>query len=359
MATSVTARGEAPVTDPTALEFDVFTYFSEHARARTSATSTASARRITVETKRRRESPRSPSELTLRGAGSLAGAEVSAMAALGSHAARALGLGVDDAPLRSLLRAVEAAYRDVPYHNALHGAGVGQAVACLMLETRLRERLTRAEQLALLVAAFGHDVAHPGLTSAFLKASKAPVAALHADPVLESMHAARLLELADAPENDVARSLGGGDAERRAFRECVVFLVLGTDMGAHAGITEELARRRPGTLARAALHLADLSGSVTTVALSRRWVARLREETLAQGDAAVRLGLRAGDYGGQDRADPRPQSTAGFARGVVLPLLRALSVHVSGLESRLRALDVVAAAWEETERGEAPPATRL
>lgn len=62
------------------------------------------------------------------------------------------------------LQAVEAAYRDNEYHNAMHAADVVQSLGALLAPDGLAGQLTDLEMLSIIVAAAVHDVGHPGTT---------------------------------------------------------------------------------------------------------------------------------------------------------------------------------------------------
>jgi hypothetical protein len=58
------------------------------------------------------------------------------------------------------------------YHNSTHAADVVQVVVYLIVTDKLDQRFTRLEQLAMILAAVIHDVGHPGVTNAHLRARK-------------------------------------------------------------------------------------------------------------------------------------------------------------------------------------------
>lgn len=80
------------------------------------------------------------------------------------------------------LRAVEAGYRDNPYHNRTHAADVLQTMHALLtrggLVPHYADPLT---QLACYLAAATHDLEHVGLTNDFLIASNHELAIVYND----------------------------------------------------------------------------------------------------------------------------------------------------------------------------------
>lgn len=93
----------------------------------------------------------------------------------------------------AFLRDVEAAYRDVPYHNHRHGATVGRSVFAFCKQPDgLARCLSEELQFALVLAGLVHDVNHPGVTSSFLLRTSLDHLSDHALP--KAMSTARLVD---------------------------------------------------------------------------------------------------------------------------------------------------------------------
>lgn len=60
---------------------------------------------------------------------------------------------------------------DCPYHNSTHAADVTQALTHLLVSDNLAEAFEPLEVAATITAAIIHDVAHPGVSNAFLEVS--------------------------------------------------------------------------------------------------------------------------------------------------------------------------------------------
>lgn len=74
-------------------------------------------------------------------------------------------LGLDTDRVLSFLKAVDWGYKDVPYHNKLHGADVAQTVYCILKSGSLIETLHDWQRMAAIVAGLVHDLGHPGVTN--------------------------------------------------------------------------------------------------------------------------------------------------------------------------------------------------
>lgn len=95
-----------------------------------------------------------------------------------------------------------------PYHNFAHAVDVLQCLYYMLKKlnvfspTRQQEKrlahhlLTPQDVFALLIAAIGHDAAHPGVNNMFLINSCNPLATLYNDrSALESLHSMTLFQL--------------------------------------------------------------------------------------------------------------------------------------------------------------------
>lgn len=81
---------------------------------------------------------------------------------------KAFDLPTKKTELANFLLAVEGSYKDVPYHNSLHGAQVGRSMYWLCTQGNLGQHLSALDQFTLVMAGLVHDVHHPGLTTDFI-----------------------------------------------------------------------------------------------------------------------------------------------------------------------------------------------
>jgi len=209
--------------------------------------------------------------------------------------------------------------------------------------------LSRADAFAVLVAALGHDVGHPGYTGAFEETLGRPHANLVGAPggagaALERFHAHVLVQLLDdaAAGTDALAELDAGAAA--GARRTVVAAVLATDMAQHDACVADLGARARArapwadagaraALACAVVHTADLSGAAFPARVAQNWAARIVAEFAAQAAAEAARGLPLTPYM-QGLHAPRAQARlqVGFYGNVVLPLWRGLAATLPGLE---------------------------
>lgn len=111
---------------------------------------------------------------------------------------------LDSIVLRAFLQDIEIGCRfreregiTRKYHTFAHAFDVTQTVFVILNAMDGKKLLQNQECLALLVAAVGHDIGHPGLTNQFLINSKHPLSITYSDTeaVLESMHVAHVFNL--------------------------------------------------------------------------------------------------------------------------------------------------------------------
>ncbi|KAA1070929.1 3',5'-cyclic-nucleotide phosphodiesterase [Puccinia graminis f. sp. tritici] len=177
-------------------------------------------------------------------------------------------LGVVDPEqcLQSLVDNLEVAYdQRNAYHNFRHAVDVVQAVYTMLSHEGIvpplgwvlqkesdssyaasweRQPVGRTGSLldemtvwALLLAAAGHDVGHPGLSNAFMVNARTPIAYVFSDgAVLENFH--RITFTRMLREHGFGKVIDG----HAGFRQVMVGAVLATDMGRHFPIVEELKR---------------------------------------------------------------------------------------------------------------------
>jgi hypothetical protein len=72
---------------------------------------------------------------------------------------------IPEAKAKRLILAVRGRMSHVPFHNFWHVCDMVQYVYALVAAVGLHDRLSRTEQLALVVSALCHDVEHPGVAN--------------------------------------------------------------------------------------------------------------------------------------------------------------------------------------------------
>lgn len=237
------------------------------------------------------------------------------------------------------VQAVQETYRpesSVPYHNFYHCVDVTHATYLLIKRLRVPARMTSLECFALMVAAVGHDMDHPGVGNSYLINSRDPLALTYNDlSVLENRHVACLYSLVrQRPESDVFEALD--PSQWREVRKLVVATVLHTDMAKHFPMVSKLrailetpnekdaflqstSPEDRSLLLCIILHVADISNPSRPPYIAERWADRILEEFFRQGDKERGAGHVISPLC-DSSSTSKPGSQLDFLEFIVIPL---------------------------------------
>jgi len=271
--------------------------------------------------------------------------------------------GISTKALGNFVASLQAKYNEQSfYHTWAHAFATFHITFVLADTLELNAVFLPVDLLALLLAALGHDVDHPGFTNQFLINRRHRLALRYNDmSVLESHHASvtcRILE--DCFSSDFLQ----GSLDQQGFRrlhKVIVSSILGTDMAKHQEcqswlesaivtkraqedtcamdetLTEESAKtvepidsESALRLASAVLHCADLSHPTLPWSLHQRLSMLCAEEFFAQYQEEQRLGLPSLPFMGKDPTvvSALAPTQVGFIRFVAAPLWSALTCAV-------------------------------
>jgi len=293
------------------------------------------------------------------------------LACLSFHHGAVLGRPAGQQWAQRCTRFLEAASRgygspeEVPYHSWAHAVDVTFTLFRALELARAEHYLGPLERFALLVGAVCHDIGHPGLSNPFLVETSHELALRYNDQSpLESMHCARLFELARQPQTAVLSELSR--AQHAEARRVCIEAVLHTDYQHHFAMVKELQTlyevnselfdtteemHRAGCiefpprevvdffrgadvrrhLRVALLHFCDVSNPTKAFRLCEAWAALVVEEFHRQGDRERELGIPVQPLNHRDRAN-RAHSQLGFIEFFVAPLAFAMVKLVPTLD---------------------------
>ncbi|PHJ22547.1 3 5 -cyclic nucleotide phosphodiesterase domain-containing protein [Cystoisospora suis] len=276
----------------------------------------------------------------------------------------------EEKKLRQFFATIRDGYHtDNPYHNFYHAIHVFQMCWMFLSACGCRSILSSVEQLGILLAALSHDVDHPGVNNAFLRASLHPLSIMYNDKaVLENHHAAfavrtlmelnmygagerRLPDLAAAP--GVGGTAGGGaplgsrgEVDDRIvtsfaeLRKIVIQAIFSTDMELFRQHHDAMKRRAQmkttereelggeddrSLLVTCLIHCADICNPVMSGGRNIQWASLVTQEFNAQVDLEKRCGLPVSVFMDSRTELQRTQSQIGFLSFVVLDQFRALA----------------------------------
>jgi len=268
------------------------------------------------------------------------------------------GVRVDPSLMAQFLESAESSYKkSVPYHNWFHAVDVTHGVNRLLQVCSADAYLSCHERFALLVAAVGHDLGHPGVNNHFIIETAHELALLYNDrSPLENMHCARLFQITFVAKCNIFASLHR--VHYQEVRKTIIDAVLNTDNAMHFTMIKEVQMmyevnselldvsremftddsesfpireamecfREPDTrrlLAKVFLHTADISNSLKPFRISRLWAMMVLEEFFLQGDQEMRMGIPVQALNDRNKVN-RPFSQVGFIEFLVSPLVFAV-----------------------------------
>ncbi|KAG2200141.1 hypothetical protein INT47_012422, partial [Mucor saturninus] len=266
-----------------------------------------------------------------------------------------------------------------PYHNFAHAIDVLQCIyfflcqmgllpfadgSPLLSNPKSYHILRPRDIFALLIAAIGHDIAHPGVNNAFLINTSAPLALLYNDnSVLESFHAMTLFQLLKKHQFDIV--LAG---EYNEFRKLVITTILATDMALHSDyvlkINEQKLRLEESDpndwdaakcleerllFCSGLIKCADISNVARPFDRAFEWAKILIEEFASQGDLERELGMNVLPMNDRSKI-VLEDSQIGFMRFVALGLFQSISDYMQELSFPVDHIKTNLAIWEERKR---------
>ncbi|KAI9486281.1 MAG: hypothetical protein EXX96DRAFT_548412 [Benjaminiella poitrasii] len=312
--------------------------------------------------------------------------------------------------LYSFITDLSTIYHDEnPYHNFAHAVDVLQCIyyfLCQMdlipfaakLEEEQQQRslpqksilsacyqyiLRPIDIFSILIAAIGHDTAHPGVNNAFLINTSAPLALLYNDQsVLENFHAMTLFQLLKKHKfvNDQQVLVFGSNTkeEYNDFRKLVITSILATDMSLHGDYVKRIKEQKERLtddrwdparcleerllFCSGLIKCADISNVARPFQRAFEWAQILIEEFASQGDLERELGMSVSPM--NDRSlIVLEDSQIGFIRFVALGLFESVSDYIEELSFPVDHIKRNLSIWEdrkhknETNQPERPSAT--
>jgi len=223
-------------------------------------------------------------------------------------------LHVNRDKLKNFVVGVEARYHPNPYHNFFHAVDVLQTTFFMIktLGSSLSSYLRSIDVLGLLIAAFCHDIGHPGCNNLFLCNAKLSIATIFSQrSVLENYHLMIMFALLDMEAAAIFSNVKtcGTIGVWQEVKSLMVESILATDMALHFDILKNMEARfstgEPLSVEKAAdrglvasllLKCADICNICRNYKTHSRWVMCLLDEYNNQGIAESSLGLSQHPY---------------------------------------------------------------
>ena len=255
---------------------------------------------------------------------------------------------LDITKLDNFLISVSNQYKEETlYHNSIHGSDVTQSVYIFFIHSNA-EKIAKTnvlDLLSIIIAALGHDIAHPGLTNTFHINGSTDMAITYNDiSVLENFHASTLFKTLRKTENNIFCKLTPIDY--KLIRKRMISEILATDMANHGRVMSLIKSKlslnenneyklnllsentqtrieEQQNLLDYMIHLADLAHNTKLFDISKKWVELLSEEFWRQGDLEKELNLPVTFLCDRDNVNI-PNSQKGFISGYIIPTFECL-----------------------------------
>lgn len=228
-----------------------------------------------------------------------------------------------------------------PFHNFYHGFNVLHATYMLLSSTQAGTFFSANEIFALFVAAFCHDLEHPGRNNSFEINRGSHLALIYNDrSVLENHHSAVTFKIL---QNENCNLLAKFNNEsKKSFRKLVIVSILGTDMAKHVEMITTMNSRFKDIeeaplknsdlegLAGLLIHSADLSHPCKHFDQYQKWSKKVCDEFTLQYQEEQRLGLPPTEIMKDlDKPEVYYASEFGFLKFVIKPLWDCMNLWLS------------------------------
>jgi GAF domain-containing protein len=197
-------------------------------------------------------------------------------------------------------------YHVNPYHNFLHAFSVTHVAYLMMKTPKVREALTPADVLSVLIASLCHDLQHPGTNNLYHINTISEFAVRYNDvAVLESHHASMCFTLLQESDCNILSGLNKG--QFREVRSSIISAILHTDMSRHNDLVKTLktqvasrdlsrvfvvdAKDDRLLLRDLLVHSGDLANPILPFHMYSRWADLIFEELHAQSQLERSQGL--------------------------------------------------------------------
>ena len=205
-------------------------------------------------------------------------------------------ISISSEVLKRFLLMVRENYYDNPYHNFKHAVDVLQATF-FFLKNIKNHSFSPLYTLALLVAAYCHDIGHPGFNNVFLVNANTTFAILYNDKsVMENYHSMVVFSILLNKDYNFVSTLS--QSQFKQFRSVVIESIIATDMACHSEYVDRISNynEHPNTSdhslkCAALMKSADICNVIRPFKIAEKWALALTDEFLRQGDTEKRLGL--------------------------------------------------------------------
>jgi len=208
---------------------------------------------------------------------------------------------------KNLAYNIQCSYRDVRYHNQVHGADVVNEISEILTSCGMAEicSLSPVDIFITLLSGAAHDMDHPGTNNAFESKSGSKLSILYNDiSVLEQHHTASFFFLLENEKRNCNVLMDLNPELKQEYRNIILEQILYTDMSKHGElckIIKELGQLDPADrdmggankriMLKALVHATDIGNPTRVFDVAKMWGLKIVSEFFNIGDSERALGL--------------------------------------------------------------------
>ncbi|XP_065655313.1 high affinity cGMP-specific 3',5'-cyclic phosphodiesterase 9A isoform X3 [Hydra vulgaris] len=241
---------------------------------------------------------------------------------------------IDMSTLQQFIFAVYKHYNLVPYHNFRHCFCVTQMMYGMICLSEVQHMIPPYEVLILIVAAFCHDLDHPGHNNSYQVNARKELAIRYNDiSPLENHHAAVAFDILSQPHCNIFSNVK--PELYKKIRAGIISLILATDMALHNELLKEfkliiengfdwLSEDHRKSMLKTFIKAADVSNETRPMDIAEPWLECLLQEFFNQSDLEKLEGLPTSAFMDRDKVT-KSSAQIGFIKFILIPLYEAMA----------------------------------
>eukprot|EP01135_Chromosphaera_perkinsii_P002314 Nk52_evm100s221 gene=Nk52_evmTU100s221 len=272
-------------------------------------------------------------------------------------------LQITDSCLFSFIATVEKNYRDVPYHNWMHGFSVAHTLFLIYKNSTFSNKLNSVlDVLAIYVACLCHDIDHRGRNNEFEAQEGNAMSSLYGTSILESHHFSQTVAVLSHRRTNVFSALSRKQHKR--VISVIKGAIMATDLKEHfakmkdlkglaEGGYEENNESHKDLLVHLTMTVCDLNLMAAPWEASLKKTIAVYSEFFNQGDLEKQRGRAPIPMMDRDNIDEFANYQVEFICNVVLPAFKMLHALLPGVKGFINLLEDNLERWKalDEDRG--------
>lgn len=205
---------------------------------------------------------------------------------------------IDKDKLKLFIVKVSEYYKNNPFHNFEHAVSVLQFSYLIISNMKISNYISNYRLFGLMIAAFVHDIDHPGHTNMFEIKKNSVLALIYNDnSILENHHCSTTFYIIGLSEIQLLEKLSID--EFKIVRETIIESIISTDMKYHFELVDNLVynnynfedKKNEILFCKMIIHVADLSNQLRNFEIAYYMCQGLRKEFINQVNNEKKLNL--------------------------------------------------------------------